>query len=167
MNLRSTTPKLISPKEIHISTVKFKYVKRITTNKHFSCFAYSITYSGLYGTKGKKLYKILITSTRQRVYFKLIEVNIKSYFKGNFYSNKNADEFIFESEFTGNAGKYPTISKYMQSLLDDKKLDYLYSIQNINGLLELLNALYVKKYKTARLKNESKIIRSKNISTET
>ena len=57
MNLRIIPIKHINPKNIHITDIKFKYIKAIKTKKHFSNYKWSRTDIGIYGIKGRNIYK--------------------------------------------------------------------------------------------------------------
>lgn len=158
MNLRKISGTIKLPKDIHITEVKFKYIKYIKTKKHLSCYDYSQTHTGIFGIKNKKIYKLISYTHNTCWHYALLPIHIGPFYGGHYYdrTGRKAEDIILVNIFNTKSGHNGSISDYMLNSISNNHIDYFFSLRDNKGLIELFEAVHVKKYKTGKLKDESK-----------
>ena len=148
MNLRIATNPRLKPSETHISDVSFKHIKIVKTFRHMALFTWTRYEGGIYLTKGRRIYKLIISQDNSmsiaRWSYNLLNVSYGSI------------TTLLYKQFTG-INRIHHVKDYLNYIIDNKFADFIFVLHTSKGIIELTDAIHIKKYKVARKTYELKV----------
>jgi len=146
MNLRIAAKTKLKPSETHISDAVFKHIKMVKTFRHMSLFNWTRYEGGIYLIKNRRIYKFILyqDNTTLKWTYNLLNVG---------YSSISIPMF---TNTIGNNRIY-TVKDYLNYIIDNKFADFIFVTHTAKGIIELIDAIHIKKYKVTRKQYELKI----------